>query len=133
MREQKEWGSGGRKLQCVCVWKEKEWGLRVNMHHCSRLIFHQTVGSVQRPATGHYSVPHGGGRGGRGVEVQEICSSRVEEERERVEGRCEAAGKGGGMNVKEFAKRKRVFPLLENEMGDRRKKISGEIERGRGE
>lgn len=126
----------GRKLQCVCVWKEKEWGLRVNMHHCSRLIFHQTVGSVQRlPPPLDTTVCHtgGGGRGGRGVEVQEICSSRVEEEKERVEGRCEAAGKGGGMNVKEFAKRKRVFPLLENEMGDRRKKISGEIERGRGE
>lgn len=36
------------------------------------------------------------------------------------------------MNVKEFAKRKRVFPLLENEMGDRKKEISGEMERGRG-
>lgn len=70
MREQKGAGElGGRKLQCVCVWwREKEWGLRVNMHHCSRLIFHQTVGSVQRlPPPLDTTVCHTGGEeGGEG-------------------------------------------------------------------
>lgn len=77
---------GERKLQCVCVrCKEKEWGLRVNMHHCSRLIFHQTAGSVQHlPPPLDTTVCHTGG----GVEVQEICSSRGEEEEE--------GGRGGG-------------------------------------
>lgn len=53
---ERERAKGGEKDVCVCVqWTENEVGLRVNVHHCRRLIFHQTARSMQRlpRASGH--------------------------------------------------------------------------------
>lgn len=55
---------------CVCV----GGGLRVNMHHCSRLIFHQTTRSMQRLPPPVDTTVRQGDAGG-GMEVQEIGSS----------------------------------------------------------
>lgn len=61
----------------VCSGKRMRGGgrLRVNMHHCGRLIFHQTARSMQRlPPPLDTTVCRTGG-----LEKQEISSSREEE------------------------------------------------------
>lgn len=75
-------------------------GLRVNMHHCSRLIFHQTTRSMQRLPPPVDTTVRQGDAGG-GMEVQEIVAvagreaagrKRVLREEERVPAFIEADG-----------------------------------------
>lgn len=117
--QREEWEGGGRGGGVCSVRysgeRDGERGVRVNMNHCSRLIFHQTTRSVQCLPTdaGHY---RWGGRRSRKY-------SREEQDQ------------AGGRFAKLFAERKDVFSPLLKEMGDRRRRMSGEIneeKRGRG-
>ena len=87
---------------------EREWGggLRVNMHHCSRLIFHQTARSTPRlPPRLDTTQSTTAGRGGGRV-IQEISSSREG----REEGRKEVWGSWEG--EREFSERKEGVPTF---------------------